>query len=336
MLLSCRIRKFRILLDKKLQFDPILTVISGPNGSGKTSILEAIYFAGCGRSFRNRKIKQLLMFSQEWFRIEIDTDNGHLDARYRLAVKQKEIFLNGKKENLSVISTQFPFFILNQKSLDVVRGGRKNGYLFFNKVLSRIFPGYIQALSAYRKALNNKRVLLKKMVENDMIQVWNCVLEEHREKLTKQRKWLISVLNNLLPEDVEIQYLPNQPGKSLDSFLPAEKARQITLAGSHLDRYCLLRQGKDVREYGSSGQQKKLFFDVITAVGHLFHEQKGIKPVLLLDDFDSEFDRANMVRNLDQVKGQFQVVLTTTDNKRFLSFPHHLVQLKNEGKEFLE
>ena len=336
MINNCRIRNFRILTDKKIQFDPNLTVISGPNGSGKTSILEAIYFAGCGRSFRTRNVQQLIMFSKQWFRVEIDTDNGHLDARYRKPEKQKEIFLNEEKGKIAAISTQFPFFILNQKSLDVVRAGRKNAYLFFNKVLSRLFPSYIQALSAYRTALNNKRLLLKKMVRNDMIQAWNRVLEEHRMKLTKQRKWLISVLNKLLPEGVEIQYLPSQPDKSLDSFLLVEQEKQIVLAGSHLDRYRFLRQGKDVREFSSSGQQKKVFFDVITTVGHLFHQQRGIKPVLLLDDFDSEFDKTNMVRNLDLVMGQFQVVLTTTDRQRFSRFQHELVQLKSEERGITE
>lgn len=336
MLLNCRIRNFRILLDKKLQFDTNLTIVSGPNGSGKTSIIEAIYFASSGRSFRNQNVQKLLMFSKEWFRVEIDTEEDHLDARYYLPEKQKDIFINGKKEKITFISTQFPFFIFNQKSLDVVRNGRKNAYLFFNKVLGRLSPGYIPILSAYRTALNNKRVLLKKMVKNDMIQAWNRVLEEHREKLTKQRKWLISVLNNLLPEEVEIVYIPNQPDKALDDFLLVEQEKQMALAGSHLDRYRFLRQGKDVREYGSSGQQKRLFFDVMTTVGHLFHQQRRIQPVLLLDDFDSEFDRANMVRNLDRVLGQFQVVLTTTDHQRFLSFPHQLVQLKREEKGRLE
>ena len=321
------------MLDKKIQFNKDLTIVSGPNGSGKTSILEAIYFAGSGRSFRSQNIKKLLMFSKEWFRIEIDTEKDHLDARYLLSVKRKDMFLNGEKEKAAFISTQFPFFIFNQKSLDVVRGGRKNAYLFFNKVLSRLSPGYIPSLSAYRTALNNKRVLLKKMVKNDMIQAWNRVLEEHREKLTKQRKWLTSVLNNLLPKDIEIMYLPSQPDKKLDSFLLKEQEKQTALAGSHLDRYHLLRQGKDVREYGSSGQQKMLFFDLITTVGHLFHEQRRIRPVLLLDDFDSEFDKTNMIRNLEKVLGQFQVVLTTTDDQRFLNFPYHLVQLKSEEKE---
>ncbi|GEM_PF-2375605 len=336
MLLNCRIRNFRILLDENIQFDENLTVISGPNGSGKTSILEAIYFASCGRSFRSRNIQHLLMFSRKWFRVEVRMDNHYLDARYKLPEKQKEIFLNGEKEKLSVVSTAFPFFVFNQRSLDVVKGGRKNAYLFFNKVLMRLFSGYIRSLSAYRIALNNKRLLLKKMAGNDMIKAWNCVLEEQRGKLTKQRIWLISVLNTLLPEDVEIQYLPSQPGKALDSFLTVEREKQIVLAGSHLDRYRLLRQGKDVREYGSSGQQKRLFFDVITAVGHLFHQQRGIRPVLLLDDFDSEFDKANVVRNLDRVMGQFQVVVTTTDHQRFFSFPQELVQLKSEEKGRVE
>ncbi|NOZ14105.1 MAG: DNA replication/repair protein RecF [Acidobacteria bacterium] len=336
MLCDCRIRNFRNFSDKIIHFGNRLTIISGPNGSGKTSVLEAVYFASCGRSFRSRNIRHLVMFSENWFRIQVNTKDNFLEARFNLKENKKEILLDNKPERLSTISSLFPFFIFNQRSLDVVRGGRKNAYLFFNKVLSRLRPGYIQTLSVYRKALNNKRLLLKKGVKNDMIQAWNRVLEEHREKLTKDRNWLTSVLNDLLPADVQISYIPSQPGKTLDSFLPMEQHRQLALAGSHLDRYRLLRQGKDVREFASSGQQKRLFFDVMTAVGHLFHQQREIRPVLLLDDFDSEFDRVNTTRNLNQVMGQFQVVLTTTDFKRFLDFPHRLVQLKTEEKGNIE
>ncbi len=336
MLCDCRIRNFRIFSDKTIEFENHLTIISGPNGSGKTSILEAVYFASCGRSFRSRNVRHLLMFSENWFRIQLNTENDCLETRFNLKESKKEILLNQKPETMSTISSLFPFFVFNQRSLDVVRGGKKNAYLFFNKVLTRLRPGYFQTLSAYRKALNNKRLLLKKNAKNDIILAWNRVLEEHRERLTKDRNWLISVLNDLLPADVKIDYIPNQPDRTLDSFLSIEQHRQLTLAGSHLDRYRLLRQGKDIREFGSSGQQKRLFFDVMTAVGHLFYQQRGIRPVLLLDDFDSEFDRVNMSRNLNQVMGQFQVVLTTTNFKRFLDFPHQLVQLKTEEKGNVE
>ncbi len=330
MLLDCRIRNFRILSDWKLEFDENLTVLSGPNGSGKTSVLEAISFAGSGRSFRSRNTGQLVCFNKNWFRVELKTKFGLLDARFNLPEKRKEILVNGQKEKIGSLFARFPFFILNQRSLDVVRGGRKNTYLFFNKVLTRLFPAYIHTLSAYRIALNNKRALLKNMAGNDMILAWNRVLEKHREKLTEQRRWLTSVLNHLLPEDVEIQFIPSQPGKELAFFLNAEREKQVPLAGSHLDRYRLMFKGKDVREYGSSGQQKRVFFDVITAVGHLFRRQREIQPVLLLDDFDSEFDKTNMVRNLEQVLGQFQVVLTTTDCQRFSDFPGNRVVLKRE------
>ena len=328
MLNSCCISRFRILRDISADFADDLTVLSGPNGCGKTSILEAIYFASCGRSFRSRDTRQLVSFGEDYFQIVLNLLDYTLKAQYIKNENVKKFTLNDTEEKISYLSAKFPFFVFNSRSLAVVRGGKTDAYRFFNKVLGRLFPGYIRNLATYRKALINKRLLLKKEAGNDIIRSWNSVLEEQRGILREKRQWLIEILNDLLPHDVQIRYMVNHPDQPLDDFLKVETEKRVVVAGAHLDRYMILRGSQDVRQYSSSGQQKKVFFDLMTSVGRLFHQHKDVRPVLLLDDFDSEFDEVNMYRNLDEILGQFQVILTTTDYRRFNKINHHLVQLE--------
>ena len=82
-----------------------------------------------------------------------------------------------------------------------------------------------------------------------------------------------------------------------------------------------------MRLFFSSGQQKVVFFDILKAIGNVFSEKTGKKPVLLLDDFDSEFDRDNLNNSLKKVVSNFQIVLTTTDRSRFSDFDFNLLSL---------
>lgn len=317
MLASCNISNFRILTQYSCAFHPALTLITGSNGSGKTSLLEAIYFATNGRSFRTRLAGKLVSFSTPGFGIRLGMHDHTISVQYDAVANNKNFTVDGTREKISDITSNFPVFVFFHRSMGVIRGSGMERYRFVNKVLSRLYPGYADNLAAYRKALYQKRILLKKGAKSDIIQPWNRVLEERRKRLMERRQKFCEMLNRILTGDVQIQYRPNYPGRYLDEFLKTEINRREIVAGAHLDRFHLERHGKDVREYGSSGQQKDTFFQVLRSVGILFKELQQAQPVLLLDDFDAEFDEKSRVRNLRAVLDQFQVVVTTTEEDRF-------------------
>ncbi len=317
MLNACHIENFRILTSFQCSFDPALTLITGRNGSGKTSLLEAVYFATNGRSFRTRFARKLTTFHKPGFGIALNMHEHQINVRYRIAENSKNFTVDQNKEKISSITSQFPVFVFFHRSMGVVRGTGMERYRFVNKVLSRLYPAYGAILAAYRKALYQKRILLKKGAKSDIILPWNQVLEERRERLRERRQMFCEMMNQILTGDVQIQYRPNQPERYLDDFLQQEIVSREVVAGAHLDRFRIVRKEKDIREYGSSGQQKDTFFQILRSVGILFRQEQQVQPVLLLDDFDAEFDEMSRVRNLQAVLDQFQVVVTTTEEDRF-------------------
>ncbi len=317
MLSACHIENFRILTSFQCSFDPALTLITGPNGSGKTSLLEAVYFATNGRSFRTRFARKLTTFQQPGFAIRLDMHGHRIHVRYDAVENSKNFTLDENREKISSITSQFPVFVFFHRSMGVVRGTGMERYRFVNKVLSRLYPAYGSILASYRKALYQKRILLKNGAKSDIILTWNQVLEERRERLRERRQMFCDMMNKILAGDVQIQYRPNQPGRYLNDFLQQETVTREVAAGAHLDRFRIVRKEKDIREYGSSGQQKDTFFQILRSVGILFRQEQQVQPVLLLDDFDAEFDEMSRVRNLQAVLDQFQVVVTTTEEDRF-------------------
>ena len=277
-------------------------------------------------------MQKLLRFGDPSLEVKLIWGEDALQATYIDLKNEKKFTVNDDKEKISDITARFPFFAFHHRSLAVVRAGNADRYRFVNRVVSRFFPAYGADLAIYRKALYQKRVLLKNRAKSDIITSWNRVLQERREKLTERRQWFCDVLNEKLGNDVQIQYIPNQLERHLDEFLNEEQRRCETVAGSQLDRFQIVRQGRDVKEYSSSGQQKDAFFQILTSVGQLFQELRQTRPVLLLDDFDAEFDDHSRNRNLASVLGQFQVIVTTTDFGRFADLNPGIVHSMSGGE----
>ncbi len=324
---------FKILKNIEFNLDNKFTVITGENGSGKTSVLESIYYCVNGKSFLTTVNSRLINFDENYFFIKSKFGENTVTASYDKLTDKKVFKLNNKKEKALNLSLEFPFFVFHSISLSLVRGTASDSYSFFNKILLRLFPSYLQAYREYIKSLSIKRDLLRKEVKNDIINSWNRVLEKRRKILTEKRIWLVDKLNSLNSSNIEIKYLINNENKNLSDFLNLEIAKKRILAGSHKDKFLIFKNGKEVRYYSSSGQQKSIFFEILKSLGILFANEANKKPVLLLDDFDSEFDKVNLEKVLESVMNLFQIVLTTTDYSKYSKYNFKLLKI---NKGFIE
>jgi DNA replication and repair protein RecF len=324
---------FKIIKNINFNLDNKFTIISGKNGAGKTSVLESIYYCVNGKSFLTTVSSRLVNFNENYFFIKSVFGDFSVTASYDKITDKKVFKLNNSKEKVLNLSLKFPFFVFHNSSLSLVRGNLSDSYSFFNKILLRMFPIYLQAYREYIKSLSIKRDLLRKDVKNDIINSWNRVLEKRRKILTEKRIWLVDKLNSLSCSNIKIKYLCNNENKNLSDFLYDEVAKKRILAGSHKDRFLILKDGKEVRYFSSSGQQKSVFFEILVSLGLLFLKEVNKKPVLLLDDFDSEFDKLNMEKVLESVMDLFQIVLTTTD---YLKYSKYNFKLLNINKGLIE
>jgi len=328
---SLELNNFKIIKNLKCEIDKDFTLISGENGAGKTSILEAIYFSVNGKSFLTKVNSRLVNFDSNYFFIKSKINNHEIKCSYDKLENTKNFKLNNSKERILNLSLKFPFFVFHNSILPVVRGPVLESYSFFNKILLRMFPLYLQAYREYIKSLSIKRELLKKEVKNDIINSWNRVLEKRRILLTEKRFWLVKRLNNILNSEIEIKYFCNKENQKLSDFLNEEKTKKRILVGSQRDKFLIFKENREVRFFSSSGQQKMVFFDILKAVGTLFKEETNKKPVLLLDDFDSEFDKENMEKTMEKLMKNFQLIITTTDQSKYKKYNFKLLRI-NKGQ----
>ncbi|BBB33495.1 DNA replication and repair protein RecF [Thermotomaculum hydrothermale] len=317
----------RCFEEKKLNLDSNFTLIEGENGSGKTTVLEGISLCLRGKSFLTGRINNLVKEGKEFLKVKTEIEGNSIVVTYSKLENKKEILFNGKKEKLSKIYLSYPLFVFNGRLLNFVRTDLITLYKFFNIILSLYDKGYLKAYNEYLKALKQKRRLLTLNVKNDSILPWNTILLERSKIIREKRKKFVKKINNLLREDNFILYKENSLNENNSGVLDREFKEKKILTGCHRDRFYILKENRDMRFFYSSGQQKNIFFDVLTAVGKAFAEKSGKKPVLLLDDFDSEFDSKNLQYCLNNVLENFQIILTTTDKDRYSDFNYNLISL---------
>ncbi len=312
---------------KEFLFEKQFTLIEGKNGAGKTTVLEGIFLSVRGKSFLTGKLSNLVKNGEDFFKVRTGINGNYIDVFYSKRERKKEFLLNGKRERILRVSLMFPLFIFNGRLLNFIRSDTITLYKFFNIILSLYDKAYLKAYNEYSRALKEKRSLLTLQAKNDSIEPWNIILMERSNIIREKRKGFVKKINSVLKENNFILYRENSLKEEDKSVFERELKEKRVLAGCHRDRFFILKNNKDMRFFYSSGQQKNIFFDVLTAVGKVFGEKTGQKPVLLLDDFDSEFDLSNLKYCLNNVLESFQIILTTTDKAKYSDFDYNLISL---------
>ena len=313
---------------KELNFEGEFTLIEGENGAGKTTVLEGIYLCIRGKSFLTGRLANLIKQGEGFFKVRAGIDGNIVDVYYSKIEGKKVFLLNGKRERHIKASLLFPLFVFNGRLLNFIRSDVITLYKFFNIIMSLYDKNFLKALSDYSKALKEKRSLLTSGGKNDSIEAWNAILSERGSIIREKRREFVKKINNILKGDAFILYKENPYSEKEKPVLERELREGRVFSGCHRDRFIILRDNKDLRLFYSSGQQKNTFFLILTAIGKIFSEKSGKKPVLLLDDFDSEFDSKNLRECLNNVLKSFQIILTTTDRNRYSGFDYNLITLK--------
>ncbi len=327
MLESFWCKNFRCFLDRHFVFDKNFTIINGKNGSGKTSILEGIYLSVRGKSFLTGKNSNLVKRGMEYFSLKTIFEGNEIKAFYSVKEGKRVLSLNGKMVSSGEISHTFPLFVFNGRLINAIRKDLVSLYKFFNIILSLYDRTYMKEYMEYKRALNEKRALLTSKTESDTIFSWNRIISFKSDEIRKKRILFVKKINSYLEGDISILYKIKDKKEEERLLFKREIEQGRILTGCHRDRFFIFKDNEDLRFFYSSGQQKNIFFKVIRAVGNVFFEKTGKNPVLLLDDFDSELDVDNLEECLKSVLNRFQIVLTTTDVRKFKTFNHSLIEL---------
>jgi len=329
-------------LDLKLNDD--FTILYGENGQGKTNIVEAIYLCATGKSHRTSKERELLKFGCDAFdvflRLERENFTKEIEIKWN-DEKKKQITINEipivkMGELLGVLNA----VMFSPEDMAIVKEGPSNRRRFIDIAYSQIKNSYFYNLQQYGKILKNRNALLRDIAlsgkNSDTMDVWNASLVETGSKIIVERLKFVEQISALvnkwqcvlsdekedlqmlyestfaIPKSHEIEEIRAAFLKKLEANYKKEIHMQSTLFGPHRDDFLLTLNGKEVRHYGSQGQQRTAVLALKLAEVDIMIKETGETPILLLDDVLSELDIKRQKLLIKSVKG-IQTIITCTN-----------------------
>lgn len=310
---------------------PRMNFVIGPNGSGKTSLLEAIYILGRARSFRSIQAGQIIRFRREHLtasgRVRLE-DGQHVPLGVRLGRREREIAVAGQRVQSSAeLIRAFPVTVVHPASVALLDGAPKARRQFLDWSAFHLAPGFLDAWRAYARALAQRNALLRGGARRD-IEIWNrelarygtIVASARAACLDSLRPYFHAAAEHFLGEgSLELRYSAGwNRDQALEEVLQEDFARDVregfTHAGPHKGDFSVLAAERAVKHYASRGQMKLLSLALLLAQAHSLEETVGGAGCVLIDDPASELDadnRAKLLRYLAPRQGQF--FMTSTD-----------------------
>lgn len=336
---------FRNYDSQKISFTPGINVFFGENGTGKTNILESIYWTAMSKSFRTSDDAILVKQGRNSAQISIDAvDNGiekNFLMDYDSAARKKNLKVNGTRlPRVSMIVGMIPVVLFSPENIMIVKGEPSLRRRFLDDLLSQIDNEYFTALTKYSKEVSHRNYLLKGIregrVKKENLDIWNHQVMENGIKLLMARHAAVEELNVILNKEltdgkfeVSLAYVSknyNSYGREelkesyLDFFktkLDEEIMRSITLIGPHRDDLEITYNKLAAKNFASEGQQRITTILMKLAEGLLIKRKRGSYPVVLLDDFSSELDEPNR-GFIGKTFSLFKQILITTTYKENL------------------
>ena len=294
---------FRNLRSTTLDFHPRLNMISGDNGSGKTSLLEAIYVLCQAQSFRTHQTKQCIAHKKKDFLL-FGRFNDHKVGIGRNE-KGIEIHVNGEGiKRRSELVRRNPINIVNADSFVLINGAPQKRRAFLDWCMFHVEPSYAEKWSMFQHALRQRNRLLKSGKDIRLLDYWNQHLIEPSDHLSGMRRQYCLQLqevvetefSEILPDEpVALGYQQGWPEQiSLAEALEANRERDIragyTQAGIHRDDIALMSAGKHISDVFSRGQSKRVCLALLLAALRIVGKEKEKQIILLIDDLNAELD----------------------------------------------
>jgi DNA replication and repair protein RecF len=313
-----------------------LVGVVGPNGAGKTALIEMIHFGCLGYSPRTTSEAQVVRFGAELLRVETEVQlrgrTASVEIGYRPG-EPKRVTVDGAAErSVERLLGRFPVLVFTPDRLRLVQGPPALRRAYFDRVLARLWPSLGALSGEYARRLAQRNHLLRRVragaAAADALDPWDQLLAEAAEQLIAARARLctrlaapfatrLAVLGGD-PGSQPLRYLPNvgadrSPAEALAARRGRDIERAVTGAGPHLDDVVLFEHDRDLRLYGSQGEQRRALLALILAEADLLAEERDEMPLLLLDDVTGELDADRRRLLLEAVAGFDQTIVTTTD-----------------------
>lgn len=332
---------FRNYADAELEFCAGANCLVGDNGSGKTTVLDAIHYLSLCKSYFNPLDQQNIRYEEGFFLVQGAFErHGELD-KLSCGVKngvKKQFKRNDKEYNrLADHIGKYPVVMLTPNDIDLIKEGSEVRRKFMDAIISQYSREYLDKLMSYNRAMVQRNNLLRYFAENntfddDMLLVWDEQLINYGSFIHAERvKFVVdfipgfnSLYHEIAPgaESVSLKYITELEENSLVRLLQAsrsaDRAARRTTQGIHKDDLDFLIDGNPIRRFGSQGQQKTFLIALKLAQFEFVERATGVKPVLLLDDIFDKIDDKRVAALMTLVSQQRfgQIFITDTSEER--------------------
>ena len=341
---------FKNYHDLAISFSPQINCFVGPNGSGKTNVLDAIHYLCLTKSALNFTDSQLILHKENYFII-----NGKVNVKGETS-KVASSFQSGKKtvkynqhtyERLSEHIGKMPLVIISPNDNEIVHEGIEIRRRFFDNILCQYDEEYLHYCIFYSKFMKNRNALLKqfserRFIDYDLLEPFdtellrlNKLIYDKRKEMIKEFKPIFDFSYLTISDDAEnIELIYKSPVEDPEFKANYRKALekdiflQRTTLGAHKDDYEFIINGQPLKKFGSQGQQKTYIIALKLGMFKLLEKKKRMRPLLLLDDIFDRLDPVRVQRLINMLaRGHAgQVFITDTDAERTIGLFKHLKQ----------
>jgi DNA replication and repair protein RecF len=322
-------------------------LVTGANGAGKTNLLESLHVGTQGFSPRTRTDAQLIRFGARAARIELGGRRGlgrtPLELRVDLLTGQaKRAWVNGAPLRAAEqLRAEAATLVFTPDRLSVVKGGPAVRRAYFDRVLGRLAPARVALSAEYGAAVAQRNAALRRVSlgvsSRASVQPWSEQVATLGAELVAARRETTALLGPPFAAHAQelglagatLRYEGEPPTlETLEARLDRDVERGVTGLGPHLDDVLLAADGRDLRSFGSQGEQRLAVLSLLLAEAELLTERRGVPPLLLLDDVLSELDPERRRILAARVARLGQTVVTATDAAFLPGEPAQLLEVR--------
>ncbi|GAA4797610.1 DNA replication and repair protein RecF [Olivibacter ginsenosidimutans] len=332
---------FKNYEEASLHFLPGVNAFTGDNGAGKTNLLDALHYLSLCKSYFNPIDVQQIRQDADFFIVQGVFEKDGEDDLLACSLKrnQKKQFKRNKKDyqRLADHIGAYPLVMISPNDVAIIVEGSEERRKFMDNVISQTDSHYLDDLILYNKYLQSRNSLLKqqaqhKRYDDELLSIYTEQLCEVGEKIYQKRKAFIAPFIEVFnqhyhyltenKESVELSYESQLVQSSFQDLLmaalPKDRVLERTTVGVHKDDLAFSIHGMPLKKFGSQGQQKSFLIALKLAQYTFFCQEKGFKPLLLLDDIFDKLDEKRMRKLMQMVSADDfgQIFITDTSTER--------------------